>query len=901
MDWRQDYDYDELGPGFLYAVPLGPDRVLLEETCLAGLPAPTPGDLSARLRSRLRRRGVPGSAIDQPLAVEQVRIPLLPPLRGPVEPRVEAFGTAGGHGHAATGYSVSGTLGAVPAAVVALGSGRPIPPPRSPLATSRGLPPIRVGPRTPNDVLEAMVALHREVLRLSEQHIATPEEARRANTVLRGQMRDRGNHYGELEAKASELLRAVRHDGGPFTTKDVNALARHLGFEVRHVDDLPHSTRSVIDLRNHRIYLARQASTVGHDQRSVLLQALGHHVLGHTPPADYAEFLAQRVQTNYLAGAITLPEAGVVAMLRAGADARDLDVGDIADAFKVSWETAAHRVTNLATRHLGFPLHFAKVHETGTVYKAYENDGIVFPMDPTGAIEGQPVCRQWASRQVFERGVAEGEAFHQFTDTPAGTYWDSVRVERTAGGADLGGGDDQGRGLADGDLRLPVVVPDRRARLQQLPAPGPRAGLAEAGAPGLVQHDLLRVGLPQLARARRHARDRRQRAPVDLHRQQRPMLRAQVPGLEHHPALALRRGAHQVHRGLGHVPVRRVAEVVVGQPPPHGRQQREVGDEHEQGAQYPGRGHRPRLPRRVAGTMTLHEDRMSPPARRPRRRRGTGLGALGRLGGTAGSGSATGREADTSKRMSDTPELLDSLIRTPAPSGYETPAAEVWRAAARAIDGAELRTDTLGSSVAEVSGGEDAAPRLAIEVPSAGMRAAMREYREMTGAPEIREIPSRWEDADPAEVGKHDVVVASFSLALDDIGPSLLKMDSAAKRSVHLFWFLTPPTWTAANFKLWPKLHGNEYTAEPTADLLWNCLCQLGIYPHVLVEHVEKGQCYPAEEEAVADYCRRLYVRDDRQREIVASFVHERVVQTQAGFWIPGVSKTAHIRWEKEE
>jgi len=185
--------------------------------------------------------------------------------------------------------------------------------------------------------------------------------------------------------------------------------------------------------------------------------------------------------------------------------------------------------------------------------------------------------------------------------------------------------------------------------------------------------------------------------------------------------------------------------------------------------------------------------------------------------------------------------------------------------------------------------------------PSAGMRAAMREYREMTGAPEIREIPSRWEDADPAEVGKHDVVVASFSLALDDIGPSLLKMDSAAKRSVHLFWFLTPPTWTAANFKLWPKLHGNEYTAEPTADLLWNCLCQLGIYSHVLVEHVEKGQCYPAEEEAVADYCRRLYVRDDRQREIVASFVHERVVQTQAGFWIPGVSKTAHIRWEKEE
>ncbi len=183
--------------------------------------------------------------------------------------------------------------------------------------------------------------------------------------------------------------------------------------------------------------------------------------------------------------------------------------------------------------------------------------------------------------------------------------------------------------------------------------------------------------------------------------------------------------------------------------------------------------------------------------------------------------------------------------------------------------------------------------------PVAGMRAALKEYREMAGAPEIREIPSRWEDADPAEVGVHDVVVASLSLALDDIAHSLKKIDAAARRSVHLFWFLTLPTWTRANLSLWPELHGSEFAAEPTADLLWNSLCQLGIYPDITVEHVEKGQHYPTEEEIVADYCRRLYVQDDRQREIVTSFVHERIVRTGAGFTIPKVSKTAHIRWEK--
>lgn len=160
MDWRTDHDDDEAGPSFLYAIPLDADRVLLEETCLAGLPAPDPAVLAARLRSRLLRRGVAGSAIDAPLAVERVRIPLLPRPsalkdrasrdrasgerasgeassdRVSTDPRIQAFGTAGGHGHAATGYSVAAMLAAVPSAVHALVCGFPIPPPRSPASTA---------------------------------------------------------------------------------------------------------------------------------------------------------------------------------------------------------------------------------------------------------------------------------------------------------------------------------------------------------------------------------------------------------------------------------------------------------------------------------------------------------------------------------------------------------------------------------------------------------------------------------------------------------------------------------------------------------------------------------------------------------------------------------------------
>lgn len=48
-----------------------------------------------------------------------------------------------------------------------------------------------------------------------------------------------------------------------------------------------------------------------------------------------------------------------------------------------------------------------------------------------------------------------------------------------------------------------------------------------------------------------------------------------------------------------------------------------------------------------------------------------------------------------------TPALLDQLLRIPAPSGYEAPAAKVWREAA---DFAEITTDGIGSSVATIPG-----------------------------------------------------------------------------------------------------------------------------------------------------------------------------------------------------
>lgn len=298
---------------------------------------------------------------------------------------------------------------------------------RHPVYAELGLPHLKVGARVPNDVLEHLVALYGELRRQRTRPTATPEEARVANAELRDAMRERGNYFPDIEAAAAEALATVGYRSGALSQGALLAIVGHHGFAVRYAQDLPRSVRSVTDLRNRRIYL-KQESIGMHTPRTILLQTLGHFVLGHAAPRDFADFLRQRVAANYFAAAVLVPEQAAARFLLDAKEARDLSVEDLRDVFSVSYEMAAHRFTNLATHHLGLTCHFVKNDESGIIYKAYENDGLVLPADPTGAIEGQRMCRQWSGRQVF----ASADRFsphHQYSDTPSGTYWCVAHID----------------------------------------------------------------------------------------------------------------------------------------------------------------------------------------------------------------------------------------------------------------------------------------------------------------------------------------------------------------------------------------------------------------------------------------------------------------------------------------
>ena len=303
---------------------------------------------------------------------------------------------------------------------------------RGPVFSTLNIPGLAIRKSLSDETIATILSLHDEILRLHQQRAATPEIARRANTALRLDQRNRNNYFEHLEVIARDLLRSVDHQGGPLSQRSASELAKHLGFTLHYVGDFPKSTRSITDHRNGRIYLP--VNVRGIDPRSALLQALALTILELKEPKDYEELLRQRVETNYLAAAMLMPEHSAVEFLSSAKAARELSVEDLRDTFAVPYEMAAHRFTNLATQHLDIPVHFLKVHDSGVISKAYENDNVVFPTDALGSVEGQIVCRWWAARQVFSI-EDQLTPYHQYSDKPAGTYWCTSSIQVTPSGS----------------------------------------------------------------------------------------------------------------------------------------------------------------------------------------------------------------------------------------------------------------------------------------------------------------------------------------------------------------------------------------------------------------------------------------------------------------------------------
>jgi transcriptional regulator with XRE-family HTH domain len=298
-----------------------------------------------------------------------------------------------------------------------------------PLYRELGLPHLKPGARLPDTALEHLVRLYAELKERSFVQAASPQEALTANAALRQHLVANDLYLAEIEEVADRALDAVDADQpGAMPQTTLNDLIAHFGFQVRQVAELPNSVRSLADMRHHRILIRGRDELRTRRARTVVLQTLGHFVLGHGAPGSYREFLRQRMEANYFAAAVLAPERTLVPYLREAKSSRRLSVEDIKELYYINYRLAAQRFTNLATRHLELRTHFVRSDELGVIWKAYGNTGVPFPTGPDGLIEGQRLCRQWGTRLAFHSDDKFG-IHYQYTDTPDGTFWCGTHLE----------------------------------------------------------------------------------------------------------------------------------------------------------------------------------------------------------------------------------------------------------------------------------------------------------------------------------------------------------------------------------------------------------------------------------------------------------------------------------------
>ncbi len=166
--------------------------------------------------------------------------------------------------------------------------------------------------------------------------------------------------------------------------------------------------------------------------------------------------------------------------------------------------------------------------------------------------------------------------------------------------------------------------------------------------------------------------------------------------------------------------------------------------------------------------------------------------------------------------------------------------------------------------------------------PAAGMAEVMSEHALEKGVTNLSIVRKRWEDVDSKKDldGPYDIVIARHSLGMPNIRDAVKAMCEASSEWVYLFWFAGSTGWERAMIDLWPKLHGREYRSGPKADILYNVLYSMGIYPNMETVQMEYTRKFPDINVAINEFREQYMISSPAQEEILRGHLQESLSRT---------------------
>jgi predicted RNA methylase len=181
--------------------------------------------------------------------------------------------------------------------------------------------------------------------------------------------------------------------------------------------------------------------------------------------------------------------------------------------------------------------------------------------------------------------------------------------------------------------------------------------------------------------------------------------------------------------------------------------------------------------------------------------------------------------------------------------------------------------------------------------PAAGMAEVMSEHALEKGIANLSIVRKRWEDVDSKKDldGPYDLVIARHSLGMPNIRDAVKAMCKASSEWVYLFWFAGSTGWEKAMIDLWPKLHGREYRSGPKADVLYNVLYSMGIYPNMETVQMDYARKFPDIDAAVNEFREQYLISSSAQEEILRG--HLRETLSKAGDGLQNSMMTNQVRF----
>jgi SAM-dependent methyltransferase len=184
--------------------------------------------------------------------------------------------------------------------------------------------------------------------------------------------------------------------------------------------------------------------------------------------------------------------------------------------------------------------------------------------------------------------------------------------------------------------------------------------------------------------------------------------------------------------------------------------------------------------------------------------------------------------------------------------------------------------------------------------PSGVMAEVFEERAAAQGISNYDLVRKRWEDIVPGEdfEGKYDLVISSFSLGMEDLKDSLVKMNSVCCGSLHIFNHAGPLPWEHMRCALWKGLYGKDYIPVPKADLIMAVLYQLEIYPDISCRKFISDNNFGGLDELISFYAHKLKITDDSGRKIIAGYLKDIAEYKDGRYVIKETGIKAHLSWD---